>query len=71
MEGGLREGVYLRSLETTFLVISSGTICLVTDRKTRLCVLLAGQYLQKVKNNFLLVSLWSESLKIIVLLMIF
>jgi len=67
----VRGGVYLRSLETRFLVTSSSNICFVTDSKIRLSVLLTEQHIQKVKNNFLLVQLCSESFKIIFLLMIF
>lgn len=51
----MRGEVYLRSLETKFSVVSSSTICLITDSKIKLCVLLIGQHIQKVKNNFLFV----------------
>lgn len=68
VEGGVKGAVYLRSLETKFLFLSSSTICLVTDSKMRLCVLLTGQHIQKAKKQF---SLCSESFKIIFLLMTF
>lgn len=64
----MREGIYSRSLETKFSVMSNNTFCLVTDSKIRPCVFLTGQHVQKVKNSFLLVPLCSESFKIIFLL---
>lgn len=62
VEEGMR-GVYSRSLETKFLLISRSTICLVTECKFGPCVLLTGQHIQKVKTGFLLVPLCSEELQ--------